>query len=441
MGPIRHGRAATRRNLMRSPSPPLISLLVFLTASFLACAAPDAPATTEAPATQPSGEQDTPSPDAIVAGLRDQETTQGAPEAKDRNTVPASTEYPAPHPGMPQIPYHGGGVLHDLAIVTVTFPGDRYATRLQAFGDQVGSLKWWSTVHAGYGVGPATGAGHVTIASAPPAALTDADVETWLAARIGDGTLPPPTDQILYALYYPQATTITLRGAGGGAASCQVFLGFHTSIDVTFGGRSIPVAYAVINRCADDLDQLTETASHEFTEVATDPHPVDDASSGYVTLVDNAWTVLGGENADMCSGLRSVTEAGWALTRVWNNLTAAAGDQPCLPAPEGGGGLPYYNAGIVGERLVIDRGASASTEVDCYAFGALPAPMALSTQIPAQDPIKIAFDRKTCTNGDKVTMTVSVGASARHGADYHYTLYAGMGETSAHLWRGMVHVP
>jgi hypothetical protein len=323
----------------------------------------------------------------------------------------------------------------------VTFPGDRYAARLGAFADQVGSLKWWSTVHAGYGVGPATGAGHVAIANAPAAALTDVDVEKWLAARIGDGTLPAPTDQTIYALYYPQTTTITFSGPdAGGAASCQVFLGYHSSINVTFGGQSVPVAYAVVNRCADDLDQLTVTASHEFTEASTDPHPVDDASSGYVTLTDNAWTALGGENADMCAGVSGVTEAGWALTRVWNNPSAAAGDQPCLPAPDTGG-LPYYNAGIVDERLVIGRGASASTEVDCYAFGALPAPMALSAQIPPQDPLKITFDRKTCTNGDKVTMTVSVGAGAGRRADYHYTLYAGLGATSAHLWRGMVHVP
>ena len=421
---------------MRSTSPALVSLIVSLSGSLLACAAPEAP-----------DELDTPSSDATIAAPTDQETAPVAPAVSGpavtppRTVVPTSIDYPAPHPGMPQIPSNGGVVLHAPAIVTVTFPGDRYAAQLGAFGDQVGSLDWWSTVHAGYGVGPATGAGHVAIADAPPAALTDVDVEAWLAARIGDGTLPAPTDQTIYTLYYPQSTTITFSNPqDGGAASCQVFLGYHSTINVTYGGSSIPIAYAVINRCADDLDQLTVTASHEFTEASTDPHPTDDASCGYVTLTDNAWTELGGENADMCAGVSSVTEAGWALTRVWNNLSAAAGDQPCQPAPDTGG-LPYYNAGIVDERLVVHRGASASTEVDCYSFGSLPSAMSLSAAIPAQDPIRIAFDKKTCTNGDKVTMTVSVGADARHGTDYHYTLYAGLGSKSAHLWRGMVHVP
>src|SRR6185369_15065919 len=42
--------------------------------------------------------------------------TGGAPEVA----------YPAPHPGMPQIPNHGGAVLHDPVIVTVTFAGDPF---------------------------------------------------------------------------------------------------------------------------------------------------------------------------------------------------------------------------------------------------------------------------------------------------------------------------
>lgn len=417
---------------MRSTSPTLVSLLL-LSGSLFACAAPEAP---DAP--------DAPSLDAPVAAPADQETTPVAtvtPAEPPHKVVPTSTDYPAPHPGMPQIPANSGAVLHNPSIVTVTFPGDHYASQLQAFGDQVGSLAWWTAVHAGYGVGAASGGGHVAIADAPPASITDVDVEQWLAARIADGTLPVPTDQTIYTLYYPQSTTVTFSGPqGGGAASCQVFLGYHSAINVTVGGSSMPVAYAVINRCADDLDQLTTTASHEFTEASTDPHPLDETSYGYVTLADNAWTELGGENADMCAAVGSVTEAGWTLTRVWNNVTAAAGDQPCQPAPDTGG-VPYYNAGIVDERMVIHRGYQASTEVDCYSFGSLPSPMSLSVGIPAQDPLKITFDRKTCTNGDKVKMTIAVGESAQHGADYHYTLYAGLGSTSAHLWRGMVHVP
>jgi hypothetical protein len=215
-----------------------------------------------------------------------------------------------------------------------------------------------------------------------------------------------------------------------------MFLGYHSTIDVTAAGKTVPIAYAVINRCGGGLDEITATASHELTEASTDPHPIDSTTAAYVTLDDTAWTGLGGENGDMCAGVSPTTESGWTLTRVWNNRTAASGDQPCLPAPASS--VPYFNAGIVHERLVASPGAAARTEVDCYAFGPLPGAIALTGQV--QDPLQISFDRKTCTNGDKVTLTVSVGVGAQRGVDYRYTLLAGLDSTAGHLWRGLVHV-
>jgi hypothetical protein len=240
-------------------------------------------------------------------------------------------------------------------------------------------------------------------------------------------------------LYYPQATTVTINEGGGDAASCQVFLGYHSTVDVTWNDATIPVAYAVVNRCNDDFDQLTVTASHELTEASTDPRPLDEANAGYVSIEDNAWTLLGGENGDMCAAVSSATEAGWTLTRVWNNKTAAVGDQPCLPAPEANG-VPYFNAGIVKERLDIRPGKSQKTEVDCYSFGALPTAMTLEVRKHDEAPFTVKLDNKTCTNGDKIEMTISVKAHAEHGVDHHYSLLTSVDGKTSHLWRGMVHV-
>ena len=101
--------------------------------------------------------------------------------------------------------------------------------------------------------------------------------------------------------------------------------------------------------------------------------------------------------------------------------------------------MPYYNAGIVRETLTIPAGGAAQTEVDCYSFGPLPGPMALDTLVGAGSPLQFAFDRKSCTNGDKVTMTVSVKQGAPRGPR-HYTLLASLGKESAHYWRGLVNV-
>jgi hypothetical protein len=414
---------------MRSTSLSLFALFLLAPALLPACADPEASLDSDAPEVEarvPGSPEPEPSP-----------ADTARPKHHPGDQDPGS--YPAPHPSMPLIPRNGGAVLHDPSIVTVTFAGDAMEAKLQAFGDQVGGLKWWSTVHDGYGVGPATSAGHVTIPVAPPARMTDGDVQAWLAARVGDGTLPAPTDQSIYLLYYPQATTITFDDSSGSAASCQVFLGYHSTISVAAAGRTVPVAYAVINRCRGDLDEATSTASHELTEASTDPHPIDDSTAGYVTLKDNAWTGLGGENADMCAGVTGVTEAGWALTRVWNNVTAAAGDQPCVPVPDTGG-VPYFNAGVVHERVTALPGTSVSTELDCYSFGPLTDPMTLSVGVPAGDPLKIYFDQKTCVNGDKVNMTLAVSASAQRGSDIHYTVFTTLPAGNAHLWRGMVHV-
>ncbi len=436
---------------MRSTTPIIVSLTVALSAAISGCAqdaGPDDPdSTTPAPAATPAPTST--SPEGSAGPAAPEGTGPAAPEgtgsAAPEGAGPAAPQgvrsppagYPAPHPAMPQIPHYGGVVLHDPTIVTVTFAGDPWAKQLQAFGEQVGGLRWWSTVHEGYGVGPGHDGGHVALAETPATSLSDADIEQCLAKRVADGSLPPPTDQSIYTLYYPRSTSVTMSGPEGGI-SCQVFLGYHSTITVPHNGQLVQIAYAVINRCSDSFDDVTVTASHEFTEAATDPHPIDSNSCGFVILDDNAWTGLGGENGDMCAGVSHATEAGWALTRVWNNVTAAAGDQPCQPAPDTAG-MPYYNAGIVHETLGVTPGATASTEVDCYSFGPLPSSMELSAYIGQGSPLQFAFDKKKCDNGDKVTMTVAVASNAPRGY-YPYTLMAGLGKDSAHLWRGRVHV-
>jgi hypothetical protein len=428
---------------MRLTCPKTVSVLLVLSASHLGCSS------TESAVDAPGSAGTSPATEAHVDGSDTesrpaQAPTPTAPEDSPQAPGPAdvtatSTVYPAPHPRMPQIPRNGGAVLHDPVVVSVTFSGDPWAQNIKAFGEQVGSLGWWSTVHAGYGVGPARSGGYVAANEVPASLVTDADIQRWVTARIGDGTLPAPTDQTIYTLYYPQATTVTLSDGAGAAASCQVFLGYHSTINVTYNGQSVPIAYAVVNRCSSELDQLTVTASHELTEAATDPHPVDETTCGFVTLEDNAWTGLGGENGDMCAGVSAVSEGGFALTRVWNNVTAAAGDQPCQPAPDTGG-VPYYNAGIVQEVLAVAPGGSASTEVDCYAFGPLSAAIALDARVEGKAPVQISLSAKTCTNGDKVTLTATASARAQRGGDHRYALFSSLGPKSAHVWRGLVRV-
>jgi hypothetical protein len=361
-----------------------------------------------------------------------------APEAPSAPVAPPPPEptYPADHPGMPQIPNNGGAVLHDPVLVTVTFPNDPLKADLEAFGDVIGSLSWWPTVNAEYGVGPATSGGHVVIPDPPPAQMSDADVEAFLQAKITDGTLPAPTDQTIYVLYYPPSTVISLGGGGGD--SCGAYLGYHSGISADVGGgHLVPTAYAVVARCG-GLDTVTETASHELTEAATDPHP--NAQIGYSFIGENAWTLAGGENADMCSMVSGVTEGGYSLTRVWSNRNAKLGDQPCLPLPDPTSPIPYFNAGIVHDVVTAHPGDTVTVEVDCYSFGPLPNAMTLEPHANSPQNIGLTFDDTTCENGDKRTLTIQVASTAKKGTSYHYTLLASIDSSTSHLWRGMVRV-
>jgi hypothetical protein len=399
------------------------SLLVMISGSLLGCVATDA--------------EDGSLPRAMTVTRKPShaaEIGQGPRQAGEGESARAGeVGYPAPHPSMPQIPIHGGVVLHDPVIVSVTFPGDKLADKIAQFGEEVGSLKWWSTVNSPYGVGPGRSGGHVVAPEAPADALTDTDVEQWIADKIDDGTLPAPTDQTIYTMYYPSTTSVTLDDA----ASCQQFLGYHSAFEIKRDGQPMLVSYAVIARCG-DLDQVTETASHEFTEAATDPHPITIRELGYMLLSSNAWTLLGGENADMCAGVAGVRENGWNLTRSWINQNAAIGQQPCLPVEDDG--VPYFNAGIVRDTIATEAGTTVTTEVDCYSFGPLPAPMELSIQSYGKSGLRFALDRKSCRNGDKLSLTISVPKEARRGADYHYSLISRIDDRTGHLWRGLVHV-
>lgn len=359
------------------------------------------------------------------------------PAGQDQAARAASTVYPAAHPSMPQITHHGGAVLHDPVLVTVTFPGDPYADKLRAFGEQVGGLDWWRAAVSPYGANPARSGGAVVAPEPAGASVSDAGIEDWLTRKIADGTFPAPTDQTLYILYYPQSTTVTLDDGNGGATSCQQFLGFHSAFFTSVNGRQMPVAYAVINRCS-GFDQVIETSSHEIAEAASDPHPIDVDHLGYMLLESNAWTLLGGENADMCAGVSGVRENGWALTRVWNNEAAAQGLQPCVPVTDTG--VPYFNAGILNDTIVASAGATVTTEIDCYAYGPLSAPMQLSLLVQGQNGLRFGLGQKTCQNGERIPLTIAVPANARRGSDYHYSLVSRIDDNNGHLWRGMVHV-
>lgn len=356
----------------------------------------------------------------------------------------AAIPYPAKHPGFPEMVNEGGVTLHDPVIVTVTWPNDPMESFVQTFDDTIGGTAWWAATTSEYGVGPATAGGHVSIVDAAPAAMTSTEVEQWILDRVADNTLPKPTDQTIYALYFPDTTTITLEGPGGGP-SCAAFGAYHGFVTDTIDSASMQYQYAVVPRCAPDQALMTYNASHEFIEASTDPHvngPPGPFGSAYY-LYGNAagvspWNSAGGEDADLCEFVGGTTEGPYSVTRGWSNAAAKIGDQPCVPVAPDPQGIPFFDGAIVKDMLKAHPGDTVTTDIDCYSFGPLPGPITLSHQGGMKSKVTVAFDKTTCVNGDVVKASLTLAATAVKGTNYGYRITATLDMNHSHLWRGMV---
>ena len=140
-----------------------------------------------------------------------------------------STTYPAFPADLPMLKNQGAGGLTAPSLVTVTFPGDVNATSYETFGDKIGATEYWKAITAEYGVGAAVGGGHVRETTAWPTTIADFEVDAWIndhATNYAKYGWPAPTNQTIYVIYVPQATSLTMKGSD---ACKQGVGGYHTS--------------------------------------------------------------------------------------------------------------------------------------------------------------------------------------------------------------------
>jgi hypothetical protein len=158
---------------------------------------------------------------------------------------------------------------------------------------------------AGMTIGHGSRTGTVTLSTAPPTTVADADVQALIQQEIStDPAVSQPTPNSLYFVFLPPGVTSTLNGA----ASCTNFCGYHSDI----GGN---VFYAVMpypdcTGCTGSLsvlDALTSTTSHELCEAITDPIP----GQGW-------YDDSNGEIGDICAW-QTRTLAGWTVQLEWSN--------------------------------------------------------------------------------------------------------------------------
>jgi hypothetical protein len=161
--------------------------------------------------------------------------------------------------------------------------------------------------------------------------IDDSTVQSDLASMISAGSLPQPTANTLYAVYFAPGQVVSDQGSD----SCTQWCAYHS----TFQMGSTDVFYSIIpdqgGSCAqgcggstDQFNNTTVTASHELIEATTD------GAIGLVGSSDGpplAWyNDSQGEVGDICNGQASPTPINgtYYVQLIWSNAQMACVDSP-----------------------------------------------------------------------------------------------------------------
>jgi hypothetical protein len=342
-----------------------------------------------------------------------------------------------PHEPMPIIPNQGGPTLSAPQLVTITFAADPNSAKDGAFGDFVVGSTWLKTVGADYGVQSATQVKKVVLTQSAAATVKDAAIQSLIASKITDGTLPSGA-QVLYLIYYPPGTVV--QSAFGGADTCAS-IGTATIGGYHWEGKSgaTPFAYAVVPTCKNEaLADIQASASHELIEAATDPFP-STKPAWVLTDATNPWSSLDGEVGDFCE-LLITSEGGYSLQQIWSNGAAKANDRdPCIPSPS----TPFYNATATPATVqAVAAGQSFTFEIKGWSSAPV-APWMLSSSLGGGgsfDP-KPMLDVTTLQNGQSAHLAISVPAGTASNASALIFVTSSRSLTDFSIWPVVVTVP
>jgi hypothetical protein len=280
------------------------------------------------------------------------------------NAAGALSNNVTPQCASPQVSYFGGPVISNVQPVAVFWSSavnsqlTATTTGIAQFLEDVGSSTYFGVLsqYSTYGTALATAGTDQWIGNGNPSVkgyiltpsvcagtaactVTDAQIQAELNAQITAGNLPEPTydsqgnANTIYMTYFPPNITINYSGY----ISCTDFCAYHNTGYV--GSSSNPLVYGVVPDefvgacvgCTDDptdMDDMTDTSSHELAESITD------TDIGLVTSADFSYPAAWGDNnddnceydeiADICEVGEGdpVTVNGrtWYVQELWSNV-------------------------------------------------------------------------------------------------------------------------
>jgi hypothetical protein len=326
---------------------------------------------------------------------------------------------PASHADFPQIPDNGGSSIASPELVTVTFQSQSAA--LHSFGDFVVGSQWLTTVGADYGVGTGSHLAAVTLGFAAPAHATENEIGQLLIDVVRDGGLPPPAlpdggghPMVVYMVQFPMESSVTFGGGPvcGSVGDGTSIGGFHWSAS----GDQLRFPFAVIPTCPGETgEEMTEAASHELIESATDPFP----NNGWIISDGTSpWFYLPGEVGDLCN-LEVTVEGTTTLQRIYSNSAASAGGSPCVPLPSSS----YYGVTASPSTATVGAGKSFVFALQAWSQASV-TPWHLGWSELGDFDAAPVLGGTTVGNGDQASLTVTVPMGAGSGSHALILVYS-----------------
>jgi hypothetical protein len=380
----------------------------------------------------------------------------GSKDAAPEDLGPPDVFMPAPHQLFPQLPSGSGQVLSPLRLVTLSDPSDTESTRLVSFGAALVNSRWFAAVSQSYGLGAGTALGVQGSTIAPDAVFDRAAIQAYIDQAIQTNGAAAPDGHTVYALYLPDGPVLKFED-GSLNTGCSGLFGYHQ----TYG--TMGDAFAVMQRCSPPRqetaeDFLTEVASHEIIEAATDPALMSwTLGTAPASRADASLWLSLPENGDLCEHTRW-SEGGFSYQRIFDDHAASKGGDPCIPALA----VPYFSTTSTGGWYRASPGRTVSVRLTGWStapvkswfirgivFGeseqGFRVRVSSSTSATIQG-VKVP----TTNNGLTSTVSIQVPGSASSGSwgiaeidSYRRDAQDGVlpGEDLYHLWLVGVYVP
>lgn len=355
---------------------------------------------------------------------------------------------------LPQLVNAGGAVLATPKVQAIFFANDATVqAQIDDFETQLAGSTYWSTAAGEYGVGALTKLPTIVVTDTPPTtsqALEDL-LNKHLTAAGADWTYDPNT---IYSVFLPDGVVVT----DPSGTSCKDYDAYHDEDTATAGK---PILYALMPRCTGQgpvLDELTESASHEWLEASTDPHVETTPAYGQADADHAVWGyVPGAEVGDYCEYLDAAYQqlvGTYKVQRTWSNASAMAGHDPCVPVLT----TPYASAApVMTDTVTINDGQSTTMTkgVKVALNQSVTIPVQLYSDAPTQDftvdaldidsafgggspELTFSWDKTTGHNGDTLHLTITRKANGTQLAGSEIAIETKVGSTATNLWWAFV---